>query len=87
VTVGIRQLINRKLLTHLRVLLTHLLFALVSGTITSVILVGALIVGLASMASFLDIKRNLLPRLSMLVLQSRWLQLRCSLHPCLPQHH
>ena len=41
------------LFTHLRVLLPHLLFALLSGVITSVILLGALLVGLDSMASVL----------------------------------
>ena len=48
-------MINGKLLTHLRVWSTHLLFALLSGFVASVILLGALLVGLAGMASFLDI--------------------------------
>lgn len=43
------------LLTHLRVLLPHLLLAIISGAITSVILIGALLVGLSSVASVLDL--------------------------------
>ena len=43
------------LFIRLRALLLNLLFALLSGIITSVILIGALLVGLASMVSFLEL--------------------------------
>ena len=43
------------LFARLRELLLNLLFALLSSIITSVILLGALLVGLASMASFLEL--------------------------------
>ena len=46
---------NGMLPTGLRALLLNLLFALLSGIITSVILLGALLIGLASMVPFLDI--------------------------------
>ena len=46
-------MINSMIFTHLRTLLPHLLFALLSGVITSVILLGALLVGLDSMESVL----------------------------------
>ena len=48
-------MIDVMLATRLRLLLLTLLFALLSGVITSVILLGALLVGLTSMASFLDL--------------------------------
>ena len=44
---------NGMLFTHLRELFPHLLFALLSGIITSVILLGALLIGFDSMESVL----------------------------------